>query len=196
MFSLCVAVGRLIFIALAPLLVASLAYGQQTPREPLVKDFHTLDADGDGYITRAEAEDENVWYHIDAIDKNKDQVVSREEFINYIAEEKPLLGEELPTEELSQPYLRERTGPNGAGVVVTNPELLPKINTDFDSLDDNGDRHLVRDEVRNQAVHEHFSHIDDDSDGRISESEFNSYLYEYGTQVATEEVVEKNMRAP
>lgn len=177
--------------------IAAQSYGQkpeddvptQTPQEPIVKGFETLDADGDGYVDAVEAEDENVWYHFDAIDKNKDEALSREEFVEYIADENPLLGEELPLEEQPQPYLRERTQEDTD--VVTNPELLPRIDTDFGSLDEDNDRHITREEAGNDNVHDHFRHMDEDSDGRVSESEYDNYLYEHGTQVATQELVEE-----
>lgn len=184
--------------------LVSAAYGQepgtqmpkepttQTPQEPLVKDFDTLDKDGDGYITRAEADNENVSYHFDAIDKTKNDVISREEFVNYIAEEDPSLGEQLPLADLPQAHLRERV--QGDPKVVTNPELLPKINTAFEDLDGDDNRYLSREEVANEALHKHFSHIDGNNDGRIAEREYNDYLREYGTIVATEDVVEKLLR--
>lgn len=185
----------LMWTALSVILAAG-AHAQepttQTPQEPLVKDFGSLDKDGDGYITRAEAQGENLDYHFDAVDKNKNDVVSREEFVTYIAEEEPLLGEELPLADLPQAQLRERM--LGGSNVVTNPELLPKINSDFESLDDNNDRVLSRQEVDNEAVHEHFTHIDRNSDGRIAEREYDDYLREYGTLVATEDVVEQYLR--
>lgn len=164
----------------------------QTPRQPLVKDFETLDRDGDGYITRAEAANENVDYHFDAIDKDKNNVLSREELVRYIAEEDPLLGEPVPLAELPQAELRERI--EGDSNVVTNPELLAKINTDFDSLDDNNSGYLTREEVENEAVHEHFTHLDLNSDGRVTEREYSDYLREYGTQVATQDIVEQLLR--
>lgn len=178
------------------LLLASVLQAQEpttkTPQQPLVKDFDTLDKDGDGYITRIEAENENVEYHFDGIDKDKNDVLSRDELVTYIAEEDPLLGEQLPLAELPQAQLRERI--EGDRNVVTNPELLAKINTDFASLDSNNSGDLSRDEVDNEAIHEHFSHIDRNNDGRIVEREYSDYLREYGTQVATEDVVEQLLR--
>lgn len=164
----------------------------QTPQQPLVKDFDTLDEDGDGYITRLEAENENVEYHFGAIDTDKNDVLARNEFVNYIAEEDPLLGEPLPLSELPQAQLRERI--EGDPNVVSNPELLAKINSDFESLDDNNSGYFTRGEVDNEAVHEHFSHIDVNSDGHVTEREYSDYLREYGTQVASEEVVERLLR--
>lgn len=167
---------------------------RETPGEPIVKDFESLDKDGDGAITRAEAENENFYNHWDAADKNKDDVVSHDEFVRYIAEEEPRLGEPVPLEELPQAELRERFG-GGAGSTVTNPELLPKIRDDFDSLDENNDRQLTRDEVRSESVSQHFSQMDTNGDGVITSEEYNNYLFRYGTQVATEDLVERFERA-
>ncbi|MGQ9427476.1 EF-hand domain-containing protein [Gilvimarinus sp. F26214L] len=161
----------------------------QTPRQPLTRDFESLDKDGDGHITRAEAEHENVEYHFDAIDKDKDEALSREEFVRYIAEEDPLLGEPIPTEELPQAELRERLDQDPD--VVTNPELLPKIDSPFEDVDEDGNRYITREESDGEELHEHFSHMDTDNDGRISISEYNNYLYKYGTQVATQELMEE-----
>lgn len=163
---------------------------RETPREPIVKDFDSLDKDGDGYITRAEAEKENFYNHWDAADKNKDDVVSYDEYITYIAEEEPLLGVETPPEELPQAELRERFG-GGSSTAITNPELLPPIRDDFETLDQDHDRQLTRDEVRSESIHEHFSFMDSNSDGLITQSEYDNYLMRYGTQVATEELVDK-----
>lgn len=178
------------------MLLTVFAHGQEptteTPQQPLTRDFDTLDRDGDGYITRWEAENENVEYHFDAIDEDKNGVLGRDEFVNYIAEEDPLLGEPLPLSELPQAELRERI--EGDPNVVSNPELLAKINSDFESLDENNNRYLTREEVENEAVHEHFSHMDLNSDGHVTEREYNAYLRDYGTQVATEDIVEQLFR--
>lgn len=174
---------------------AGTAYAQvsatpETPRQPIVKDFDSLDQDGDGYITRPEAENENFYNHWDAADKNKDDVVSREEFVSYIAEEQPRLGQEIPVDELPQAELRERLG-GGASSTVTNPELLPRISEDFEGLDEDGDRQLTREEVQGQTISRHFTHMDSNSDGVITLQEYNNYLFKYGTQVATEDLVER-----
>lgn len=165
------------------------AYGQQTPREPITKDFDTLDTDGDGSIHRLEAQGENVNYHFDAIDKDKNETLSREEFTRYIAEEEPLLGEPLEKEELPQAYLRERSGSQSE--VVTNPSLLPKIEAEFDELDNNDDAFIARSEAEDDEIYEHFMHMDRNDDSRISTQEYNAYLREHGTQVATKELMEK-----
>jgi cold shock CspA family protein len=179
-------------ILLSLWLLSPVGHAQQTPKEPLVNDFDTLDVDQDGYITRHEADDKNIWYHFEAIDKNRDQVLSREEFITYIAEENPLLGESLPQDELPQAYLRERTQKEAD--VVTNPELLPKIENDFDDLDNNDDGFISRSESRSDAIYRHFSHIDRNDDSRIGVSEYNDYLYKYGTLVASEALLNKRQR--
>lgn len=165
------------------------AQAQKTPQEPLVNDFDSLDVDKDGVISRQEADDHNVWYHFTAIDKNRDRVLSQEEFITYIVEEEPLLGEELELSELPQAYLRERTQDDAD--VVTNPELMPKIHSEFGDLDANENGFISRDEARGDQIHRHFSHIDSNNDSRLSFGEYENYLEEYGTLVATESLVEK-----
>jgi len=165
------------------------AFGQQTPREPLTKDFDTLDKNGDGSIHRLEAENENVNYHFDAIDKDKNETLSREEFTRYIAEEEPLLGKPKKKEELPQAYLRERSGSQSQ--VVTNPSLLPKIEAEFAELDNDDDSFISRNEAEDDEIYRHFMHIDRNDDSRISSQEYNTYLREHGTQVATKELMEK-----
>lgn len=182
--------GALFLILTCSMAVYAQDPPRETPREPIVKDFESLDKDGDGYITRAEAEGENFYNHWDAADKNKDDVVGRDEYVTYIAEEQPRLGVEQPPEELPQAELRERLG-GGSDTAVTNPELLPTISSDFESLDSDHDRQLSRDEVRSESIHEHFSFMDSNSDGLITVDEYNNYLYRYGTQVATKELVDK-----
>lgn len=182
--------GLLLLMVCAGLAYAQDPPGRETPRQPIVKDFESLDKDGDGHITRPEAENENFYNHWDAADKNKDDLVSRAEYISYIAEEDPLLGEEVPLEELPQAELRERLG-GGASSTVSNPELLPKISEDFEGLDGNADRQLTREEVQGQTVSQHFSHMDSNNDGVITAEEYNNYLFKYGTQVATEDLIER-----
>lgn len=182
--------GLLLLMVCAGLAYAQDPPGRETPRQPIVKDFESLDKDGDGHITRPEAENENFYNHWDAADKNKDDLVSRDEYISYIAEEDPLLGEEVPLEELPQAELRERLG-GGASSTVSNPELLPKISEDFEGLDGNADRQLTREEVQGQTVSQHFSHMDSNNDGVITAEEYNNYLFKYGTQVATEDLIER-----
>lgn len=174
------------------LVAATAAYGQKTPQEPLVKDFDSLDRNGDGVIDREEADDENIWYHFTAIDMDRDQVLSRDEFRSYIVEEEPLLGEQLPQSELPQAYLKERAGKDQD--VVTNPTLLPKIQTGFEDLDNNDDGYVSRDESRDDSIYEHFSNIDTNHDSRIGGDEYDSYLRRYGTQVASGDLVESYTR--
>lgn len=177
--------------ALALLLVAAPGYSQKTPQEPLTQDFESLDVDGDGVLSRKEADDNNVWYHFDAIDQNKDQTLSREEFTQYIVEEEPLLGEQLPLEELPQAHLRERLKDDSD--VVDDPQLFRKIDTTFADLDNNGDGFLSREETRDDDIYRHFRHLDVNSDSVISSHEYARYLREGGTTIATEEVLESEL---
>jgi Ca2+-binding EF-hand superfamily protein len=190
-FSQTVTTGCLSSTALALLLAAGSAYSQttKTPQEPITQDFETLDENDDGFVSRQEADDENVWYHFTAIDADRDHKLSKDEFVNYIRQEEPLLGEQLPLEELPQAYLRERTGVGSNADVVTNPELLPKIQTEFAGLDNDGDGFISLAEAADDYANEHFTHIDINDDGMLSEYEFETYLREHGTEVATQDVV-------
>lgn len=183
------------FVAGAALvLTAGSVCSQTTPQQPITQNFDSLDADGDGYITRNEADGNNVLFHFPAIDRNKDRVVSKEEFERYIVEEEPLLGEQLPLEELPQAHLRERVEEGSDPSVVTNPELLPRIKATFADLDENGNEVLTREEVRGEAIHRHFEQIDINSDSRITDHEFDRYVREWGTQVVTEDVMAEELR--
>ncbi|MCW8195872.1 EF-hand domain-containing protein [Proteobacteria bacterium 005FR1] len=188
-FSHAVSSGFVSCTALALLLAAGSVYSQKTPQEPITHDFDTLDANNDGVISKREADDNNVWYHFPAIDADRDQTLSREEFTNYIVQEEPLLGEALPLEKLPQPYLRERVKDDAD--VVTNPALMPKIETEFSELDNDGDGFISRAEADDDDMYEHFTRMDINNDSLVSDYEFESYLREYGTIVATEEVLDE-----
>lgn len=177
------------FVTFLLISLSAATWAQKTPQEPIVNDFESLDKDGDGYINRSEADDNNIYYHFEAVDKDRDQVLSREEFTRYIAEEEPLLGEELPLSELPQAYLRERTQQETDA--VTNRALLPKIETEFDDLDNNDDAFISRSEAGDDDLYEHFIHMDRNDDSMVSVSEYNDYLEEYGNIVATKELMER-----
>lgn len=64
-------------------------------------DFDSLDNNNDMYISKEEADDNNVWDHFSAIDKNGDQRLSEAEFRNYLMSNPDVIekGEELPERE-------------------------------------------------------------------------------------------------
>jgi cold shock CspA family protein len=188
-FSHAVSSGFVSCTALALLMTVGSAHAQKTPQEPITHDFETLDVNDDGYISRKEAEGENILYHFPAIDEDQDQTLNKQEYLNYIVEEEPLIGEELPLSKLPQAYLRERAGQDSE--VVTNPALMPKIETEFSDLDNDGDGFISAAESDDDDAYEHFRGMDLNDDSLVSEYEFEKYLREYGTIVATEEVLEE-----
>jgi hypothetical protein len=52
---------------------------------------------------------------------------------------------------------------------------MRKIDTDFDSLDNNDDGYVSQEEADDNNVWDHFANIDTDADQRLSEAEFRSY---------------------
>ena len=52
---------------------------------------------------------------------------------------------------------------------------MDKIDTDFDSLDNNDDGYVSQEEADDNNVWDHFSKIDKDQDSRLSRTEFRTY---------------------
>lgn len=51
-----------------------------------------------------------------------------------------------------------------------------KIDSDFDSLDNNDDAYISKEEADDNEVWQHFAVIDRDGDGRLSQGEFKTYI--------------------
>ena len=60
-------------------------------------DFESLDNDGDQYISKEEADDNNIWDHFTKIDSNQDGRLSSQEYQNYIRQNPDMVeeGEDL-----------------------------------------------------------------------------------------------------
>jgi Ca2+-binding EF-hand superfamily protein len=67
--------------------------------------------------------------------------------------------------------------------LFVSAEGMRKIDTDFDSLDNNDDGYVSEEEADDNHVWDHFKKIDTNSDRRLSEAEFKSYTRSYPSTV-------------
>lgn len=113
--------------------------------------FEKLDSDGDGMITRAEAEANapRLVNHFDAIDADKDGFLSRDEL---------------------QAHAKER-----------GEHRLHRADEAFGKADANGDGQLSQEEVDKgmPMVGRRFSSIDANGDGAVTREEFRAHMHEH-----------------
>jgi Ca2+-binding EF-hand superfamily protein len=127
-----------------------------------------LDANGDGKISRKEAEGRPLAKAFDVLDRNKDGYLDRKELMGWVQRMGKAGGND------------GEKGRPGAALVTGNNAA------DFDSLDKDADGRLTREELQGTKWAELFDKIDANKDGRIDRKEFENYLRQT-TEPATPE---------
>ncbi|WP_405600276.1 MULTISPECIES: EF-hand domain-containing protein [unclassified Pseudoalteromonas] len=170
-------------LTLAATILASLSLAACSSHQGLDKidsDFASLDNDSDGYISKVEADDDNIWEHFSNIDTNMDNEISRKEFSTYMQ--------------------------LNAGKVATDSDVsesafkadiakFDKIESSFASLDNDENGYISIVEGNDDDISNHFGYMDKDKDKRVSKSEFVGYIEKYGSAVAEDDALESLKRS-
>lgn len=126
--------------------------------------FEELDNDSDGFISKEEADDDDIWEHfakIDGVvDGTKDGEISRVEFNTYMENHVGEVAEDKEVAESAQ----------NAKVQQFDP-----ITSSFSDLDEDDNGYISVEEATGDRIDKHFGYMDADKDSRISESEFANY---------------------
>ncbi|BDF94535.1 MULTISPECIES: EF-hand domain-containing protein [Pseudoalteromonas] len=138
-------------------------------------DFGSLDNDDDGFISKAEADDDNIWQHFSNIDTNMDEQLSRQEFNTYMQLN---TGKVASDSEVSDSAFK-------AEIAKFDP-----IENNFSSLDNDSNGYISVTEANDDDIANHFGYMDKNQDKRVSKQEFISYIQTYGSDVAEDEALE------
>jgi len=138
-------------------------------------DFASLDNDKDGYISKAEADDDDIWDHFSKIDTDKDGNISRVEFDNYV---KLHTGEVADNAEITDSAFESKI------------KKFDRIENSFASLDNDSNGYISVEEADDDEISKHFGYIDTNKDNVVSEKEFNYYINKYGKKVAEDDALE------
>lgn len=166
-------------LTLATTILASLTLAACSSNQGLDKidsDFGSLDNDSDGYISKVEADDDNIWQHFSNIDTNMDNQISRKEFDAYMQLN---TGKVASDSEVSESAFKAEIA------------KFDKIENDFQSLDNDSDGYISISEGDDDDISNHFGYMDTNKDKRISKSEFVSYIKKYGSEVAEDDALEQ-----
>lgn len=71
---------------------------QQSGVQKIDEDFKALDSNGDNYISSKEASEKSIRNHFSAIDLDRNQHISKEEFNNYVARYPSMVEEDVMEE--------------------------------------------------------------------------------------------------
>ncbi|WP_405632025.1 EF-hand domain-containing protein [Pseudoalteromonas sp. Ld20] len=137
--------------------------------------FGSLDNDDDGYISKVEADDDNIWEHFSNIDTNMDEQISRKEFNSYMQLN---TGKVASDTEVADSAFK-------ADIAKFDP-----IENDFSSLDNDRNGFISISEANDDDIAKHFGYMDTNQDKRISQQEFIGYIQTYGSDVAEDEALE------
>ena len=127
-----------------------------------------LDANGDGKISRAEAEGRPLARAFDMLDRNKDGYLDRKELVGWVQR----MGKAGPN--------KGENGRIGADFATANNA------DDFDSHDKDADGRLTREELQGTKWADQFDKIDANKDGWIDRKEFENYLRQLGETSKTD----------
>ncbi|GAC35542.1 EF-hand domain-containing protein [Paraglaciecola polaris] len=119
--------------------------------------FKSLDNDRDGFISKEEADDDDIWEHFAKIDGDKDNEISRLEFDTYMGMYVGEVAEDRVVAESTKSATMKKT---------------PPFTSSFSELDEDENGFISIDEADGDKIDKHFGYIDSDKDSRISESEF------------------------
>ena len=162
-------------LTLATTILATLSLAACASSQGLDKidsDFASLDNDSDGFISKVEADDDNIWGHFSNIDTNMDEEISRKEF---------------------NAYMQLNTGKVATDSDVSESAFkadiakFDKIESSFASLDNDSNGYISVVEGNDDDISNHFGYMDKNKDKRISKNEFTGYIKKYGKAVAEDD---------
>jgi len=165
-------------LTLASTILAALTLSACSANSSLAKidsDFGSLDNDDDGYISKVEADDDDIWEHFSNIDTNMDEQISRKEFANYTHLN---TGKVATDSEVTESAFK-------AEIAKFDP-----IESDFKSLDNDRNGYISVVEANDDDISNHFGYMDSNKDKRISKNEFVTYIKTHGSDVAEDEALE------
>ncbi|MBQ4832559.1 EF-hand domain-containing protein [Pseudoalteromonas sp. MMG010] len=164
-------------LTLASAILASLslaACASHPKPEQIDSTFGSLDNDHDGFISKVEADDDNIWQHFSKIDTNYDEQISRTEFNQYM---QAFTGQVAEDSEVSESAFKAE---------ITR---FDKIESSFSSLDNDSDGYVSVEEADDDDIANHFGYMDKNQDKRISKKEFVRYIKKNGSAVAEDEAL-------
>jgi hypothetical protein len=153
--------------------------------------FTDVDKDSDGYINRDEANNTSMSFVFTDIDANQDETLSRLEYDQYCQENSQSKGCSIANGDPNLVEGMKEQFRHNSGDPLSDPRFLTKIASDFDSLDNNEDDYISREESNDDNVYAHFGEIDTNNDNRLARWEFRAYLQQYGRRVAEDSVADK-----
>jgi Ca2+-binding EF-hand superfamily protein len=164
-------------LTLATTILASLSLAACASNQGLDKidsDFASLDNDSDGFISKVEADDDNIWGHFSNIDTNMDEEISRNEFNAYMQLN---TGKVATDSDVSESAFK------------ANIAKFDKIESSFASLDNDSNGYISVVEGNDDDISNHFGYMDKNKDKRISKNEFTGYIKKYGKAVAEDDAL-------
>ena len=164
-------------LTLATTIQASLSLAACASNQGLDKidsDFASLDNDSDGFISKVEADDDNIWGHFSNIDTNMDEEISRNEFNAYMQLN---TGKVATDSDVSESAFK------------ANIAKFDKIESSFASLDNDSNGYISVVEGNDDDISNHFGYMDKNKDKRISKNEFTGYIKKYGKAVAEDDAL-------
>jgi len=164
-------------LTLATTILASLSLAACASNQGLDKidsDFASLDNDSDGFISKVEADDDNIWGHFSNIDTNMDEEISRNEFNAYMQLN---TGKVATDSDVSESAFK------------ANIAKFDKIESSFASLDNDSNGYISVVEGNDDDISSHFGYMDKNKDKRISKNEFTGYIKKYGKAVAEDDAL-------
>lgn len=157
--------NKLTLSVLIAAVFAAPAFAGDEHKDKIGSSFSSLDNDSDGYISKEEADDDDIWDHfanIDgAADGTKDGLISRMEFQAYMDMN---VGEVAENSEVAD------------SAKDAEIEDLDPIEHDFADVDDDNSGYISVAEAKGHEIENHFGYMDKNKDKRISKYEYNDYV--------------------
>lgn len=168
----------------------------------ITADFDSLDNNGDLHISREEADDNGIWEHFLLVDTNADTMISLQEYRTYL-QLNPQSAEDsvelLRRSEMKRPEMTKDMAKNSyvtEGTEAENPRDwsgdIEKIDTDFDSLDNNDDKFVSREEADDNNIYNYFPQIDTNGDSLLSKKEYMNFVMSNPAAVEDYDEVEES----
>lgn len=134
-------------------------------KDKISSTFSELDNDKDGFISKEEADDDDIWEHFSSIDgilgKTADGNISQSEFDTYMNRNTGLVATSKEVSESAKDSKIKDIDP---------------IEGDFQSFDEDDNGYISVAEAAKNKLKEHFGYADSNTDKRVSSDEFDSYM--------------------